>query len=55
MYLYKKRGGYVKKGEPLMKIYAESANKLDEAILVANKTNPITIEGMLLKRISHFY
>ncbi|MHA1409909.1 MAG: AMP phosphorylase [Candidatus Odinarchaeia archaeon] len=55
LYLYKKRGGYVKKGEPLMRIYAERSSKLTEALQLANKVNPITIEGMLLKRVSHFY
>jgi AMP phosphorylase len=55
IYIYKKRGGYVKKGQPIMKIYAERSSKLTEALSQANKTNPITIEGMLLKRVSHFY
>ncbi|MHA1753896.1 MAG: AMP phosphorylase [Candidatus Odinarchaeia archaeon] len=53
--IYKKRGGYVKKNEPILKIYAERSTKLDEALLLAHKLNPLTIEGMLLKRISHFY
>ncbi len=55
VYLYKKRGGYVKKGEPIMKIYAEKSSKLSEAISVANKSNPVTIEGMLLKHVSALY
>ena len=55
IYLYKKRGGYVKKGEPLIKIYAERSSKLSEALAIANKTNPLTIEGMLLKRVSALY
>ncbi|MHA1238059.1 MAG: AMP phosphorylase [Candidatus Odinarchaeia archaeon] len=55
VYLYKKRGGYVKKGEPILKIYAETASKARDALAVAMKRKPITIEGMLLKRISSFY
>ncbi|MEM2109819.1 MAG: AMP phosphorylase [Candidatus Odinarchaeota archaeon] len=55
VYLYKKRGGYVKKGDPLLKIYAERSSKLSEAISIANKSNPVTIEGMLLKRVSALY
>ncbi len=55
VYLYKKRGGYVKKGDPILKIYAEKSSKLSEAISVANKSNPVTIEGMLLKHVSALY
>ncbi|MFX1598851.1 MAG: thymidine phosphorylase, partial [Promethearchaeota archaeon] len=55
LYIYKKRGGYVKRGEPILTIYAETASKLREAQNLVVKLDPITIEGMLLKRISAYY
>ncbi|MFX0097168.1 MAG: AMP phosphorylase [Candidatus Hodarchaeota archaeon] len=55
LYIYKKRGGYVKRGEPLLTIYSETASKLREAQSLVVKLEPITIEGMLLKRVSAYY
>lgn len=49
-----KRGHKVKKGEPILEIYAERESKLSEAYSLAVKLNPITIEGMLLYRYPDF-
>ena len=51
IYLYKKVGYAVNKGEKLYSIYAESSTKLDKAYSIAVKNNPIIIEGMLLSRL----
>ncbi|MFX1485894.1 MAG: AMP phosphorylase [Promethearchaeota archaeon] len=55
LHIYKKRGGHVKRGEPLITIYSETASKLREAQSLVVKLKPITIEGMLLKRVSAYY
>jgi AMP phosphorylase len=46
-----KRGYIVKKGEPLIEIFAESEGKLSEAQALAMKLEPITVEGMLLGKV----
>ena len=53
IYLYKKVGYAVNKGENLYSIYAESSSKLDKAYSTAVKHNPIVIEGMLLSRLGN--
>jgi len=52
--VYWKRGAKVKKGDPLLEIYAERESKLSEAYSIASKLRPITIEGMLLQRVPGF-
>jgi AMP phosphorylase len=49
--LHHKRGDRVKPGESVLTIYAESQFKLDQAVALARKTNPVNVEGMLLQRI----
>jgi len=49
-----KRGHKVKKGEPILEIYAERESKLSEAYSLAIKLSPITIEGMLLYRFPEY-
>lgn len=46
--LHGKRGYKVRKGEPILEIYAERESKLNEAYRIALSLKPITIEGMLL-------
>jgi len=46
--LYYKAGYKVKKGEPILTIYAESSTKLSNAYTLAQRLRPILIEGMLL-------
>ncbi len=48
-----KEGRKVERGEPLVEIYAEHENKLDEAIAVAKQNFPVLIEGMLLEKLAH--
>jgi AMP phosphorylase len=50
--LHAKRGYIVKKGDPLIEIYAESEGKLSEAQALTMKIEPITVEGMLLGKVS---
>ncbi|MCD6157929.1 MAG: AMP phosphorylase [Euryarchaeota archaeon] len=47
--LHVKAGDNVKQGDPLFEIYAESEERLSEAIIVARRNWPIRVEGMLLK------
>lgn len=50
--LYGKVGYKVKRGDPLFTIYAEKEAKLNAAHTLAITKPPITVEGMLLQRIS---
>jgi len=52
VFIYKKGGRYVKRGEPLMTIYAEKESNLDRAVELARRLNPIIIEGMIKERIT---
>ena len=49
--IFVKAGHKVKKGDPLIEIYAERESKLTEAYNLALKLKPVTLEGMLLKTI----
>ncbi|MDI9645798.1 MAG: AMP phosphorylase [Archaeoglobales archaeon] len=51
VYIHKKRGEVVKVGEPILTIYAEKDWKLDKAIEVARRENPIIVSGMVLEVI----
>ncbi len=51
--LMAKSGEFVKKGSPLLKLYATSESKLDEAMKVYNSSNFFQYEGMVLERISN--
>lgn len=53
--IHKKMGEQVKKGDSILTIYAEKEFKLDIALTTAQRTNPIVVEGMLLKRIPGVY
>jgi len=49
-----KRGYKVKKDDVLLEIYAERESRLTEAYNAAQRTNPVTIEGMLLHTIPEY-
>lgn len=49
--VHHKRGDRVGAGEPLMTIYAESQYRLDQALALARKAQPVIVEGMLLSRM----
>ncbi|MCX9014890.1 MAG: thymidine phosphorylase [Candidatus Methanoperedens sp.] len=51
VWINRKKGELVRKGEPLITIYSEKEWKLDNALKSAQKDNPIIVEGMLLERI----
>ena len=47
--LYQKQGNKENKGDTLLEIYAERSSKLSDAVNVAERRNPVVVEGMLLK------
>lgn len=49
--LHAKVGYNIKKGSLIMEIYAEHSSKLADAISLSQKLKPITVEGMLLRRM----
>jgi AMP phosphorylase len=49
--IYKKVGSKVDAGEPLYTIYADNENKLNEAIGLTKKLEPMAVEGMVLARM----
>ena len=51
--LHKKRGNRVDEGEPVLTIYADIQAKLDQAVELSRKLNPITIEGMILAKLPY--
>ena len=51
LHLHKKPGEAVKKGEPILTIYAERGWRLQRAIEEARVSMPVVVEGMLLDRV----
>lgn len=51
--LHKKKGNRVDDGEPLFTIFADNRAKLDMAIELSRKFNPITVEGMILAKLPY--
>ncbi|AAL81731.1 AMP phosphorylase [Pyrococcus furiosus DSM 3638] len=51
--LHVKVGDKVKEGDPLFTIHAESESRLDKAIVLARRLEPIKIEGMVLQVIEN--
>ncbi|MFU8767577.1 MAG: thymidine phosphorylase, partial [Candidatus Methanoperedens sp.] len=51
VWINRKKGELVRKGEPLITIYSEKDWKLNNALKSAQKDNPIIVEGMLLERV----
>lgn len=54
VWIHKKKGETVKKGEPLFTVFADKGWKLTNALKSAEKANPIIVEGMLLERVQTF-
>ncbi len=54
VWIHKKNGEMVKKGEPLITIFADKGWKLASALKSAEKDYPIIVEGMLLERVQTF-
>jgi AMP phosphorylase len=50
--IYKKLGEFIRAGEPILEIIAERETALDHAILVSKQIPLVTLEGMVLERIS---
>lgn len=53
VWINRKKGELVRKGDPLITIYSDKKWKLDNALKNAEKDNPIIVEGMLLERIKN--
>jgi AMP phosphorylase len=53
--IHKKMGESVRKGDSILTIYAEKEFKLENALATAQRTNPIVVEGMLLRRVPGTY
>ncbi len=51
VWIHKKKGEIVKRGEPLITIFADKGWKLTNAIKNAESDYPIIVEGMLLERV----
>jgi AMP phosphorylase len=51
VWIHRKKGETVRKGEPLITIFADKSWKLTNALKSAEKDNPIIVEGMLLERV----
>ncbi len=49
--IFGKRGDKIRKGGPLLNIYANNSNNLSKALDLALTSKPLKIEGMLLKQI----
>jgi AMP phosphorylase len=54
VWIHRKKGETVKKGEPLISIFADKSWKLTNALKSAEKEYPIIVEGMLLERVQTF-
>lgn len=54
VWIHRKKGETVKKGEPLITIFADKSWKLTNALKSAEKDYPIIVEGMLLERVQTF-
>jgi AMP phosphorylase len=54
IWINKKKGEMVKKGEPLITIFADKSWKLTNALIRAEKDYPIIVEGMLLERVQTY-
>jgi AMP phosphorylase len=54
VWIHRKKGELVKKGEPLFTIFADKGWKLDNALKSAEKDYPLIVEGMLLERVQTF-
>ncbi|CAG1020157.1 hypothetical protein DOJK_00135 [Patescibacteria group bacterium] len=54
IWIHKKKGEIVKKGEPLITIFADKSWKLTNALMSAEKDYPIIVEGMLLERVQTY-
>ncbi|VVB56016.1 AMP phosphorylase [uncultured archaeon] len=54
VWIHRKKGEMVKKGEPLITIFADKSWKLTNALKTAEKDYPIIVEGMLLERVQTY-
>lgn len=55
VYIHKKKGQHVEKGEAIFTIYADRGWRLDKAVETARQLMPIIVEGMLIDRVPSGY
>ena len=55
IYLHKKRGQRIEKGEPIYTIYAEREWRLEKAIQEARQLMPVLVDGMQIDRVPSDY
>ena len=51
LFIHAKKGSRVRKGDPIITIYAEREWRLDRAIEVGRTLMPVLVEGMVIERI----
>ncbi len=51
--LHKKRGNRVGENEPVLTIYADNKAKLDMAVELSRKLDPVTVEGMIIAKLPY--
>ncbi len=54
IYVHKKKGEYVKAGEPVITIYAEKDWKLNRAIDLTAEEPPVIVSGMIIERYHQY-
>ncbi|GFO95972.1 AMP phosphohydrolase, partial [groundwater metagenome] len=54
VWIHRKKGETVNKGDPLITIFADKSWKLTNALKSAEKDYPIIVEGMLLERVQPY-
>jgi AMP phosphorylase len=50
--IHKKRGEVVEKGQPVLTVYAEKKDKLEDAVKFCRENPPILVEGMLIEKVA---
>ena len=51
VYVHRKRGEIVRAGDPLLTIYAEKEWKLDNAVEIAHRKQPIDVSGVIIEKV----
>ncbi|WOF16756.1 AMP phosphorylase [Methanoplanus sp. FWC-SCC4] len=55
IYIHKKKGHRVEKGDPIFMIYADRSWRLEKAVETARQLMPMIVEGMLIDRVPSSY
>jgi AMP phosphorylase len=55
IYIHKKKGNHVEKGEPIFTIYADRPWRLENALETGRRLMPLIVEGMMIDRVPSDY